>query len=119
MGLIPQIHIIFLVMIISAVFANNEVKNKVKNEVKNEVEDEVKNEVEDEVKIKFEDLSRLPSPKIIILGGVGVGKSSLANVLLGRSRIAQGEGHNSGCFKVYGLDHKQTSTTKKTCWDTG
>ena len=100
--LIPQIHIIFLVMIISAVFANNEVKN------------EVKNEVEDEVKIWDQ-----PSPKIIILGAVGVGKSSLANVLLGRSRIAQGEGHNSGCFKVYGLDHKQTSTTKKTCWDTG
>ena len=92
MGLAPQIHIVFLVMIICAVFA---------------------------IEAKVVDSSRLPSPKIIILGPTGVGKSSLANVLLGRSRIAQGEGHTGGCFKVHGLDHEQTSTTKETCYDTG
>ena len=92
MGLAPQIHIVFLVMIICAVFA---------------------------IEANVDDPSRLPSPKIIILGPTGVGKSSLANVLLGRSRIAQGGGHTGGCFKVHGLDHEQTSTTKETCYDTG
>ena len=55
----------------------------------------------------------------IFLGGTGVGKSSLANVLLGRDKNFAGIGFQHGCFKVYGLHHDQTSVTKKTCHDQG
>jgi len=56
------------------------------------------------------------SPRIVILGATGVGKSSLANVLLGRDKNYNGSGFSDGCFRVStGLD----SITKDTCADQG
>ena len=43
---------------------------------------------------------RYPSPRIVILGAMGVGKSSLANALVGRSETYDGGGFTDGCFKV-------------------
>lgn len=60
--------------------------------------------------------ARYPSPRIVILGATGVGKSSLANVLLGRDKNYEGEEFQNGCFRVStGLD----SITKDTCADQG
>ena len=43
-------------------------------------------------------------PKVIVLlGSGGVGKSSLRNVLLGRSPYYNGLGFTDGCFAVSGL----------------
>ncbi len=55
----------------------------------------------------------------MILGATGVGKSSLANVLLGRDKNYDGSGHNHGCFRVMGLNNGGSSVTKKTCPDEG
>lgn len=52
----------------------------------------------------------------MILGGLGVGKSSLANVLVGRDKNYNGRSFDSGCFKV---KSGQASVTKKTCADQG
>ena len=64
-------------------------------------------------------LDSLPNPRIVILGALGVGKSSLANVLLGRDKNYDGRRFDQGCFKVYGLQSNKTSVTKKTCHDSG
>ena len=37
---------------------------------------------------------------LITPGSVGVGKSSLANVLVGRDKNYNGRSFNNGCFKV-------------------
>ena len=58
-----------------------------------------------------------PSPRIIIIGETGVGKSSLANVLLGRDPQYDGEGFSNGCFKV-GWGSGEVVTTG-TCHDKG
>ena len=56
-------------------------------------------------------------PRIVILGATGVGKSSLANVLLGRDRNYNGSGFQDGCFRV--SPKFTTGVTKATCADTG
>jgi hypothetical protein len=53
----------------------------------------------------------------VILGGTGVGKSSLANVLLGRDRSFNGSVFKDGCFRV--SPDITSGITKKTCPDSG
>ena len=62
-------------------------------------------------------IADMSGPRIVILGATGVGKSSLANVLLGRDRNYNGSGFQDGCFRV--SPKFTTGVTKATCADTG
>ena len=68
----------------------------------------------------FSDISneaKYPSPRIVVLGGTGVGKSSLANVLLGRDKNYDGSLYSNGCFQV--SSRLEGGVTKETCADRG
>ena len=62
---------------------------------------------------KVSNENEYPSPRIIILGSTGVGKSSLANVLIGRDKNFK-DPDGKGCFNVgAGIDPVTTSTCAK------
>ena len=68
---------------------------------------------------RLENENEFSSPRIIILGATGVGKSSLANILMGRDKNFDGNGFPGGCFEVLGLNNMGESVTKEVCEDQG
>ena len=68
--------------------------------------------------IILEDEDRLTRPRILIIGETGVGKSSLANSLMGRNPRHDGSEFDHGCFKVAWKTQGKVVTTD-TCADTG
>ena len=63
---------------------------------------------------------RFPCPRIVIIGPTGAGKSSLANVLIGRDKEFQNPDENEKCFTVgaFAMDSKD-GVTQETCYETG
>merc|ERR1712123_291557 len=63
---------------------------------------------------------KFPCPRFVIIGPTGAGKSSLANVLIGRDKEFQNQKENEKCFTVgaFAQDSKD-GVTQDTCFETG
>jgi len=61
-----------------------------------------------------------PCPRFVIIGPTGAGKSSLANILIGRDKEFQNQKENQKCFTVgaFAKDSKD-GVTQETCHETG
>eukprot|EP00092_Neocalanus_flemingeri_P009883 GFUD01010652.1.p1 GENE.GFUD01010652.1~~GFUD01010652.1.p1 ORF type:complete len:363 (+),score=84.37 GFUD01010652.1:106-1194(+) len=63
---------------------------------------------------------KFPCPRFVIIGPTGAGKSSLANVLIGRDKEFQNPDESEKCFTVGAFaENSKDGVTQETCHETG